>query len=114
MWEILRKKTKENAEEQTAKYGWDSAEVKTALELLQEYGLKRIAADVCTRLNLQNMEDIGNWSDETIDELNLKEPQTIKLKALRDVCFKKRIAEYDKDLAEFGHDSEFTNFMVGI
>jgi hypothetical protein len=59
---------------------------KTALELLKECRLEKIAVDVCRVLKLQTMEDIGNLSDKIIDDLNLTGPQTKKLKALRDAC----------------------------
>ena len=57
-----------------------------AEEILESWGLSRIAKALCRSLGLQTMEDIKSLSDEIIDGLDIKPVQKKILKELRDLC----------------------------
>lgn len=55
--------------------------------ILDTYGLRRCADQLCRELSLHTMEDLANLTDEQIDALPfLREHQPAKLKALCQAC----------------------------
>jgi hypothetical protein len=61
---------------------WNSARY-----ILDTYGLRMCADQLCRELSLHTMEDLANLTDEQIDALPfLREHQPAKLKALCQAC----------------------------
>ena len=84
-----------------------------AEDLLKRFGLKRIASDLCTKLNLKTMDDIKSLSNERIDGLDIKPAQKKILKELRDVCVSGRYEEEIRRQQEVANELNHRPVFVG-
>ena len=84
-----------------------------AEDLLKGWGLKRIASDLCAKLDLKTMDDIKSLSNEIIDGLDIKSVQKKILKELRDVCKSGRYEEEKRRRQEVADELKREPTFVG-